>query len=202
MSDPTGDDDLGPAPHWNAVRTWRARKRDELIHRRAELSPDARRALAQRACAELERSVDLARFEIIGFYWPIRGEFDIRPVIERHLARGGAAALPVVAREAAPLEFWRWSPGIAMQTGVWNIPIPKARDLVRPDVVIAPLVGFDRRRYRLGYGGGYFDRTLAAAAPRPFCVGLGYAESALATIHPQPHDIPMDLIVTELGVTM
>jgi 5-formyltetrahydrofolate cyclo-ligase len=193
-------DDLGPAPDWNVVRPWRARKRDELIHRRAELAPEARRALALRACAELENSVDLTRFEILGFCWPIRGEFDVRSLVERHLARGGVAALPAVVREAAPLEFRRWHPGVPMQTGVWNIPTPKMRDLVHPDVVIAPLVGFDRRGYRLGYGGGYFDRTLAAAAPRPFCVGLGYAESELATIHPQPHDIPMDLIVTERGV--
>jgi 5,10-methenyltetrahydrofolate synthetase len=84
-----------------------------------------------------------------------------------------------------------------MQSGFWNIPMPKQRDLLAPDVVIAPLVGFDRAGYRLGYGGGYFDRTLAAASPRPFAVGLGYADSALETIYPQTHDIRMNLIVTE-----
>ncbi|MGA2343507.1 MAG: 5-formyltetrahydrofolate cyclo-ligase, partial [Steroidobacteraceae bacterium] len=122
-------------------------------------------------------------------------------IVNQHLARGGLAALPVVVREAAPLEFWRFSPGVPMQTGVWSIPIPKQREVLAPDVVIAPLVGFDRAGYRLGYGGGYFDRTLAAASPRPFAVGLGFADSALETIYPQAHDIPMNLIVTEESVS-
>ena len=87
-----------------------------------------------------------------------------------------------------------------MQTGVWNIPIPKQRDILRPDVVIVPLVGFDGSGYRLGYGGGYFDRTLASAVPRPYAIGLGYADSALQTIYPQPHDIPMNLIVTDQSI--
>jgi 5-formyltetrahydrofolate cyclo-ligase len=84
-----------------------------------------------------------------------------------------------------------------MNTGIWNIPIPKERDVLMPDAVIVPLVGFDESGFRLGYGGGYFDRTLAAAIPRPYAIGLGYEHSVLRTIYPQPHDIPMDMIVTE-----
>ena len=87
-----------------------------------------------------------------------------------------------------------------MQTGIWNIPIPKERDVLMPDAVIVPLVGFDGSRYRLGYGGGYFDRTLAAAVPRPYAIGLDYADSVLQTIYPQPHDIPMNLIVTDQSI--
>jgi 5-formyltetrahydrofolate cyclo-ligase len=179
------------------VRLWRKGVREELIQRRAERSPETRRALAQKACARLAEAVDFTRYRVLGFYWPIRGELDVREIVTRHLARGGIAALPVVVHQAAPLEFWRWSPGIAMQSGVWNIPTPKHRELLAPDIVIAPLVGFDRASYRLGYGGGYFDRTLAAASPRPFAVGFGYAGSALETIYPQTHDIRMNLIVTE-----
>jgi len=106
----------------------------------------------------------------------------------------------VVVQRSAPVEFWRWHPGMPMQTGVWNIPIPKQRDILTPDAVIVPLVGFDGSGYRLGYGGGYFDRTLALAVPRPFAIGLGYADSALQTIYPQPHDIPMNLIVTDQSI--
>jgi len=189
-----------PAPAtraWDEIRRWRKRMRDALIQRRAALSPEERRALAEKACARLAVAMDFSVHRVLGFCWPIRGEFDVRDIVKEHLARGGLAALPVVVHEAAPLEFWRWSPGIAMQTGVWNIPIPKHRELLAPDVVIAPLVGFDRAGFRLGYGGGYFDRTLAAAAPRPFAVGFGHADSALETIYPQPHDIPMNLIVTD-----
>jgi 5-formyltetrahydrofolate cyclo-ligase len=188
-------------PEWDEIRRWRKRTRDELIQRRVALSAEARRALGERACARLAAAVDFTRFGVLGFCWPIRGEFDVREIVNQHLARGGLAALPVVVREAAPLEFWRFSPGVPMQTGVWNIPIPKQREVLAPDVVIAPLVGFDRAGYRLGYGGGYFDRTLAAASPRPFAVGLGFADSALETIYPQAHDIPMNLIVTEESVS-
>jgi len=87
-----------------------------------------------------------------------------------------------------------------MQTGVWNIPIPKERDVLMPDAVIVPLVGFDESGFRLGYGGGYFDRTLAAAVPRPYSIGFGYEDSVLPTIYPQLHDIPMNLIVTNQSV--
>jgi len=115
-------------------------------------------------------------------------------------ARGVRAALPVVVEKKQPMQFRLWSPGCRMERGVWNIPIPADGPAVTPDVVIAPLVGFDAEYYRLGCGGGYFDRTLASLARKPFVVGIGYAASRLATIHPQPHDIPMDAIVTEEGV--
>jgi 5-formyltetrahydrofolate cyclo-ligase len=98
------------------------------------------------------------------------------------------------------LQYWRWQPGMAMERGFWNIPVPATREAVKPGLVIAPLVGFDDQGYRLGYGGGYFDRTLAALQPRPFAVGAGLETMRLATIHPQPHDIPMALIVTEKGI--
>jgi 5-formyltetrahydrofolate cyclo-ligase len=104
----------------------------------------------------------------------------------------------VVVTRSAPVEFWSWVPGASMQRGLWDIPIPAERDPVVPDALLIPLVGFDAEGYRLGYGGGYYDRTLAAAAERPFCIGLGYDEMRLPTIYPQPHDIPMDVIVTDL----
>ena len=84
-----------------------------------------------------------------------------------------------------------------MQRGLWNIPIPREREVVTPEALLVPMVGFDRARYRLGYGGGYYDRTLAAAVPRPHTIGVAYADSELATIHPQSHDIPLNLIVTD-----
>lgn len=105
--------------------------------------------------------------------------------------------LPVVVTRQAPLEYWRWAPGEATVPGFWNIPVPAHRDRVMPDLILAPLVGFDRARYRLGYGGGYFDRTLAALPQRPFVVGVGYQFGALETIFPQPHDIAMDAIATD-----
>jgi 5-formyltetrahydrofolate cyclo-ligase len=78
--------------------------------------------------------------------------------------------------------------------------VPAERQVVSPTALLVPLVGFDEQGYRLGYGGGYYDRTLAASKPRPLAIGLGYEFGRLATIHPQPHDAPMDAIVTEAGV--
>jgi 5,10-methenyltetrahydrofolate synthetase len=106
----------------------------------------------------------------------------------------------VVVEKGQPLVFRVWAPGDPLERGVWNIPVPAAGPAITPDVVIAPVVGFDPDCYRLGYGGGYFDRTLAALPSRPMVIGVGHSTARLATIHPQPHDIPMQAIVTELGI--
>jgi 5-formyltetrahydrofolate cyclo-ligase len=190
-----------PSAPWTDIRRWRKCVREELIQRRTALSGDTRRTLGKRACARMTEAVDLRAFEVLGFCWPIRGEFDVTDVAKQHLACGGQIALPVVVAKSSALEFWRWYPGMPMRTGIWNIPIPREREVLMPNVVIAPLVGFDESGFRLGYGGGYFDRTLAAASPRPFAIGIGYADSALPTIYPQVHDIPMNLIVNDAQVS-
>ncbi len=96
-----------------------------------------------------------------------------------------------------PLVFRSWAPGEKLEKGVWNIPIPAGGEQVLPDLVIAPLVGFDEAGYRLGYGGGFYDRTLAAMPARPQTIGVGFGFARLATIFPQWHDIPMDSLVVE-----
>ena len=98
----------------------------------------------------------------------------------------------MVIEKGRPLQFRAYRPGDRLEKGVWNIPIPAEGTAVVPDVVLAPVVGFDPHNYRLGYGGGFFDRTLAALPSRPLVIGLGYASQAIATIYPQPHDIAMD----------
>ena len=107
-------------------------------------------------------------------------------------------ALPAVVEKTGPLEYRAWRPGEPLIDGVWNIPVPQKREIVVPDAVLAPLVGFDSQCYRLGYGGGYFDRTLAAISPRPLAIGVGFELSRIETIFPQPFDIAMDVIVTEV----
>ena len=134
---------------------------------------------------------------VVSCYWPIRGEPDLRQWIADMVKRGGTCALPVVVERGAPLEFHRWRPGERLRPGHWNIPVPADPVAVTPDIVIAPLVGFDAACYRLGYGGGFFDRTLAAMRERPRVIGVGYAATWLPTIYPQWHDVPMDVIVTE-----
>jgi len=129
-----------------------------------------------------------------------KGEIDLRGIVRGLIARGTRAALPVVVESGTPLEFWAWQPRMKMARGVWNIPVPGERVPVRPGLLLVPLVGFDPAGYRLGYGGGYYDRTLAAMHPRPYCIGVGFELGRLDSIRPQPHDIPMDMIVTERGV--
>jgi len=113
-------------------------------------------------------------------------------------AAGARLALPVVENREAPLVFRAWAPETVMVCGRWNILVPAANSpRVVPDIMLAPLVGWDSEGYRLGYGGGHFDRTLAATIPRPLVIGVGLHSARVATIFPQPHDIAMDAIVTE-----
>ena len=114
------------------------------------------------------------------------------------IAQGWQAALPVVAQKKAPLEFRLWIPGAPMVDGIWNIPIPRDGGPVTPGVALAPVVGF-ADGYRLGYGGGYYDRTLASLSPRPFAIALGYEFQRLETIYPQSFDQRFDVVVTDAG---
>ncbi len=136
----------------------------------------------------------------IGFYLPFKHEIDARPLVRDLLEKGWSAALPVVIEKKGPLEFRAWRPGMLMTPGVYDIPIPAERTVVKPDILLVPLVGFDGANFRLGYGGGYYDRTIAAMLPRPSTIGVGFELSRLETIFPQAHDMPLDAIVTEAGI--
>jgi 5-formyltetrahydrofolate cyclo-ligase len=181
------------------VKAWRRAERERLIALRMALSPAMRREAGGRITAAL-REIIGARPGILGIYWPFRAEFDPRPLVDALAAASRKVALPVVIDKKGPLEYRAWAPGEPLAAGVWDIPIPEKREIVVPSMVLAPVVGFDRACYRLGYGGGYFDRTLGSLDPRPLAIGVGFTVQEIATIHPQPFDIPMDMIVTESGV--
>jgi 5-formyltetrahydrofolate cyclo-ligase len=183
------------------VMRWRKGERERLIKERLAIPSGIRRQHGEQIADNLEQIIGAVAGLTISAYWPFRGEPDLRRLLKRIAARGGRTALPVVIGRGQPLVFRAWAPGEPLERGVWNIPVPqKDAEIVGPDVVIAPVVGFDPACYRLGYGGGFFDRTLAAMKmPRVF--GVGYNQAAIATIYPQPHDIPMDLVVTEEGLT-
>ncbi len=183
--------------HPSEVRVWRREERKRLLALRTGVAPAQRRAWSAAIEARLYTTLTERPGGTLGVYWPIRGEFDPRPLIGRLNACGLATALPVVIDPKGPLEYRAWRPGDPLVDGVWDIPVPERREVVAPQTVLAPLVGFDCECYRLGNGGGYFDRTLAAMLPRPLAIGVGFELSLIETIHPQPFDVPMDLIVTE-----
>jgi 5-formyltetrahydrofolate cyclo-ligase len=109
-------------------------------------------------------------------------------------------ALPVVVAPRTPLIFREWHPGVRLERGALDIPYPVGSEEVVPDAVLLPMNGWDRQGYRLGYGAGFFDRTLASLAKKPLTVGISYELAKLDTIHPQSWDLPMDYVVTEKGV--
>ncbi len=221
----------------------------------------------------LERAADLQRVlraflvgrrdEIIGAYWPIKGEFDALPALYRWqedallgsgleatdapasdplmpqilqqdepvapvkssrsatefianlmtdalasphtalpagpLASPRKIGLPVVDKIHKTLQFHAWWPGCPMEEDAYNIPKPKDTDVIVPTLLLVPCLGFGPRGYRLGYGGGFYDRTLAAISPRPYTVGLGFAQGYVSHFAAEPHDVPLDAILTDHG---
>ena len=178
------------------VARWRKAERKRLLAARSELSVQVRQRLSDAVARDLDTILSPGPGQIISVYWPFRAELDLRDWMHSAHMAGARLALPVVEVKDMPLVFRQWAPGARMERGIWNILQPADGEQVSPTVTIAPLVGHDPDCFRLGYGGGYFDRTLGAAAPRPLTIGVDPPISAIPTIFPQPHDIPMDVIIT------
>ncbi|MEO6322122.1 MAG: 5-formyltetrahydrofolate cyclo-ligase [Polaromonas sp.] len=168
--------------------------------------------------------------EVIGAYWPIKGEFDPLPALYRWqedavlspefqentpLAQEGRTqlatesmasrsprkiGLPVVNKLHKTLNFHAWYPGCPMEEDAYGIPKPKDTEVIVPTLLFVPCVGYGPGGYRLGYGGGFYDRTLATLSPRPITVGLGYSHGWLPDMEPEPHDIPLDVVLNDKGV--
>jgi 5-formyltetrahydrofolate cyclo-ligase len=185
---------------WNDIRAWRKAQRGELVARRAALGREQRHQWNEQITELLWHGFPVTAGMVVGFCWPFKGEFDPRFVIRRWREQGVTAALPEVVAKGQPLQFRKWWPGAPMTPGVYDIPVPAGTDILLPDVAIVPMNGFDESGYRLGYGGGYFDRTLAAFERRTLAIGVSFEMLRLPTIFPQSHDIPMDFVVTEAAV--
>jgi len=148
---------------------------------------------------------------VIGAYWPIKGEFDPLPALFRWQEAGREAdavearlrrriGLPVINKVSKTLTFHAWYPGCPMEEDAYGIPKPKDTELLQPTLLFVPCVGYGPGGYRLGYGGGFYDRTLATLAPKPFTVGVGYTQGFLPDLEPEPHDVPLDAILNDNGV--
>ncbi|MBI3531392.1 MAG: 5-formyltetrahydrofolate cyclo-ligase [Hylemonella sp.] len=145
---------------------------------------------------------------VIGAYWPIKGEFDPLPALHRWKEDGELIdqpqprriGLPVIDKVHKTLTFHAWYPGCPMEEDAYGIPKPKDTELIVPTLLFVPCVGYGPGGYRLGYGGGFYDRTLAALQPKPFTVGLGFTQGFLSDFEPEPHDVPLDAILNDNGV--
>ena len=173
----------------------RARKlqREHLLALRAAQPPEA----AARVVTRVAEWLDRAAPECVGFYWPVRGEPDLRAVVRAWLAADArrVAALPVI--EGDRMRFHAWTPATAMGRGAYGIAVPHDTPAVTPTALLVPCVGFDGAGYRLGYGGGWYDRTLAAQSPRPRTVGVAFEACRLASIAPEPHDVALDAVLSD-----
>lgn len=204
--DPTYFDPLGTdAEQAGDVGRWRRAERKRLAGLREGLGQTGRAQASSSICGHLApilASRGVVRGTVLAGYWPIRGEPDLRPLLSDLHGAGVTIALPVVEIRAGPLVFRRWTPGMRTVRGHWKIPVPPPEaEALTPDIALAPCLGWDDGCYRLGWGGGYYDRTLAALSPRPDTIGIALAAARLTTIYPQPHDIPLGRIVTETGVS-
>lgn len=177
------------------VARWRKGERARLIAARLAVPVEERVAVAKRATVALTGLTTVFPRAVIGLYWPFRGELDLRDWMKDLAGQGARIALPVVVAKGEPLVFREWRPGYRMERGVWNIPIPAADRPLVPEIVISPVVGADRAGYRLGYGGGFYDRTLANLPHRALTIGVGHPVAEIDTIFPQPHDVPLDWII-------
>jgi 5-formyltetrahydrofolate cyclo-ligase len=183
------------------VAGWRRETRARLVEERLQIPADEHRVASQKIEAALEEVLNGMPPQILSVYWPYRGEVDLRALMDRLRHRGWTTALPSVVARRTPLEFFRWAADSEMhETGAYGIPVPASKELVKPSVVITPLVAFDAKNYRLGYGAGYFDVTLGNLDPRPLAIGVGFEMNRVDTIYPMETDIPMDIVVTEEGV--
>jgi 5,10-methenyltetrahydrofolate synthetase len=182
------------------LKSWRKTERTRLIAARAALDHATLEKYRQAIDAHLGRSFPGLASAKLAFCWPIKGEYDAR-----HLARtlrecGALTALPVVVAPRTPLIFREWHPGVELAVGPLDIPYPVGSPEVTPNAVLLPMNGWDAAGYRLGYGAGFFDRTLAALPKKPAVIGVSYELARMDTIHPQSWDIPVDWVVTERGV--
>ncbi|HEX4326434.1 MAG TPA: 5-formyltetrahydrofolate cyclo-ligase [Burkholderiales bacterium] len=180
----------------------RAAWRRDMLARRSTMAPPLR-AAADAALERQLRELITPLSGVLCFTWPIKDEFDARPLITDWLAADPArsAVLPVVMKRHTPLQFRAWTPATRMRGAGFGTSVPDEGEWLTPTTLLIPLVGYDKAGYRLGYGGGYYDRTLAILNPQPYKIGIAYADCALESIEPQDHDIRMDLLVTENGIT-
>jgi 5-formyltetrahydrofolate cyclo-ligase len=182
------------------LKRWRREQRERLVAARLAVDAATLESWRQSIDKHIERAFPGLAKATVAICWPIRNEYDARHLARRLRERGARTVLPVVVAPRTPLAFREWHPGVRLAEGALGIPYPVDSAELVPDAVLLPMNGWDAQGYRLGYGGGFFDRTLASLAKKPATIGVSYELARIETIHPQAWDIPLDYVVTERGV--
>ncbi len=173
--------------------------RRSLLTLRLSLENDQRQLWDKQICHYVEHYIEKHQIKSLGVYFAIRNEPELTQLYQSLASKDITLSLPIVISQNAPLQFAKWQPGDLLIKENYGIPVPKQKEIVPiPNAVLVPCLGFSQNRYRLGYGGGYFDRTLEQK-PRPHTIGIAY--SCLQIDFPvQQYDIPMDCIITEKNI--
>ena len=169
--------------------------RNRLLKERLQVPPAVRELAEKKISIDLKQILESQKGPL-GFYWPVRGEFDPRQVVKDwlFLSNANEACLPVIVEKNKPMIFREWIPGQSMIKGTFNIdvPHPKNRILI-PNILLVPTLGFNQKNFRLGYGGGYYDRTLPQY--KALTIGLCFEHGRSSEIVEEQHDIPLDLVI-------
>jgi 5-formyltetrahydrofolate cyclo-ligase len=139
---------------------------------------------------------------VVSAFFPYQSEIDTRPLLGKLAGEGWTTCLPIVIAQGEPLVFRRWMPGEPTVPGIWNIPRPSDdAEQMEPDVLMVPMLAFDRKGYRLGYGGGFYDRTLEMLRrkKKTVAIGVAYAAQEMSSVPHGAHDQTMNFIMTEKG---
>lgn len=186
-----------------ASTSFRRTLRQQLIERRLSLSADECALLSAKVCQQVQNNFPQLAGLRVGFCWPVKNEPDLRPLIMSWIEAGQAgfaALLPVVLEAKAALAFRKWTPGARLIDDRYGIPTPADGKFLVPQALLLPVNAFDAAGYRIGYGGGFFDRTLAALKPAPLSIGIGFELARVDSVRPEAHDVRLDAMVSEAGV--
>jgi 5-formyltetrahydrofolate cyclo-ligase len=181
------------------IQVWKERIRRDALARRDVMLPEIRQAAAE-AIAAREFPLAIAPGTIVSGFMPLKSEINPLPLMQKLAGRGAQLALPAIAGRGKPLILRAWEPGAPLDRGQWGIREPKAEAAeVEPDILLVPLLAFDRAGHRIGYGAGYYDLTIARLRTRKavIAVGVAFAIQEVAAVPATPRDARLDLVLTE-----
>jgi len=183
------------------VEAQKADLRRTALAARAKLDAPTRAEGSALICGHFASAITIRPQDVVALYWPVRDEVDCQPLLAQLVDGGHRVCLPVVTGTDDPLEMRIWDPGQALYpAGFGTLAPDDLAERAEPDIVVLPLVGFDEKGTRLGYGGGHYDRTLAGLSKKPRLIGLAFCVQELAYVPRLEHDVPLDAVVTELGL--